>query len=110
MRSLYLLILLAACTELGETEAVTEDDHDLPLEGQLPVPPAAECAERWTIPASTAAIANTQYMPYAGATGCTGSASGGAIALGNYLRANFPTNNGYGVYNCRSISIPNTWF
>jgi cysteine-rich repeat protein len=95
---------LVACGGVEEAGVVDADDAEDPDAGQRPPPPAAECAERWEIPWTTAAIADTQYVPYQGASGCTGSASAGAVQLGNYLRTTFPGNGGYGVYSCRSIA------
>jgi cysteine-rich repeat protein len=108
MRTILALIpLLVACQEGADMGSVEDDellDEDgLPYE-RLPVPPAAECAQRWSIPTATANAGNNQYVAYQGAVSCSGGSSAGARALAEHLENTFPGTAGYGIYDCRSIA------
>jgi hypothetical protein len=57
---------------------------------------------RWTPPYATWLAGQEQYLPYSGASSCTGSLRPGARALGEFLVAEFGATS-FGGYNCRTI-------
>ena len=56
----------------------------------------------WTLPYATWLAGQDQYLPYVGASSCTGSLSAGARALGEYLVEHTAATS-FGGYNCRFI-------
>ena len=61
----------------------------------------------WTPPYDTWLLGQGWYLPYTGASSCTGSLTAGARALGEFLVAEFGATS-FGGYNCRTIGSSST--
>jgi MYXO-CTERM domain-containing protein len=100
LRAAFLPVLLsaAACAPAYEGEDYSE------VRGRLAKPGP------WSIPASTLAIGDTQFVentqagPWLGPSGCSGGMTPGNDLLRDYLYAHFPQAYSIGGYSCRSIN------
>ncbi|HMV69082.1 MAG TPA: hypothetical protein PKA64_19705, partial [Myxococcota bacterium] len=109
---LVTLWTLTGCDAPGEDPELVVDADELPgsdlgLEGQVPTPPAEECNHRWGLSSAATAAGNAAQIPYEYSYSCVGRSQPGAVALGNFLNANFPVGTGgYGVYRCEVLTSP----
>jgi MYXO-CTERM domain-containing protein len=112
----WMVILTAIAAGCG---APDEDDHDHELEEVDSVDQPVsqqECDNRWQLPAAVKSAGDMQFVAYEDANGCTGKATPGAVALANYIRANFGAQidksvpgDGVQIYNCRKIVGGSGW-
>jgi hypothetical protein len=64
-------------------------------------------AGMWELAYDSWLLGQAQYLPYQGASSCTGSLSAGARELGDFLVEHFEASS-YGGYNCRTIGSSST--
>ncbi|MBK8172481.1 MAG: hypothetical protein IPK60_19365 [Sandaracinaceae bacterium] len=100
---LIALCVTTACVANGPAEHVGAAQGELARSGP------------WAIPADVLALAASQEVPmteggpWVGSSGCSGTFTQGARALGDYIRDNFPQVTSYGGYSCRAIVGDAQW-
>lgn len=91
--------------EVGGDNDVLHDED--PVYDDGPAGPELYAAGAWTLPASTKAIGDTQFVAYTGAgawnngRNCGGGLLAGTRELGDYVKANYAGVTSYGGYACR---------